>query len=335
MTAPGPPRITIHEVARKAGVSHQTVSRYFRRVDSLKPTTRAKVEAIVVALNYRPNPVARSMRTRRSGRLAIVLPSRPGLLHSQFLGGASTIAQAEGYQLEIVTLAGDARTRAERVLELASSGGVEGVLSLSPLDLDPSRSPVPIIATGDYDDELRSQGDLADASVVRNIVEHLASLGHRDFLHVAGPQTYTSARNRVRVYETTIEELGLTSHGVAEGDWSGKSGYEAVQGLPAGSKVTAVIAANDLAAMGAIRAALERGWRVPDDVSVFGWDDFDMGRYASPSISTVAVDREAQGHEAIHKLLAAVRGEQPSLPSHGPINRIIIRESVGPAPRRD
>ncbi|GAA3152539.1 LacI family transcriptional regulator [Kribbella aluminosa] len=334
MTDVGAPRITIHEVARRAGVSHQTVSRYFRRIESLKPATRQKIEAVVSELNYRPNPVARSMRTKRSGRLATILPSTPSLLHSQLLGGAAAIAQAEGYLLEVVTIVGDARTRADRVLELAANGGFEGILSLSPLALDLERSPVPIVATGDYDDQFRSQGELADASVVRNIIEHLVSLGHRDFLHIAGPQTFTSARNRKLVYETTIEELGLRSYGVADGDWSGQSGYDAVQGLPATCGVTAVIAASDQAAMGAIRAALERGWRVPDDISVFGWDDYDMGRYATPALSTVAVDRDAQGREAILKLIATVRGEEPPEPSHDPINRIIIRESVAPAPRR-
>ncbi|MEQ7129388.1 LacI family DNA-binding transcriptional regulator [Actinopolymorpha sp. B11F2] len=328
----GDQRITIHEVARRAGVSHQTVSRYFTRIEGLKPATRQKIEAVVSELNYRPNLVARSMRAKRTGRLAAILPSTPNLTHSNLLGTLSALAQAEGYRLEVVTIVGDARIRADRVLELATSGGFEGILSLSPLPLDPARSPIPIVTTADYDEQMHCQGELADASVVRDIMKHLVSLGHQVFFHIAGPQTYASARSRKLVYETTVKELGLRSHGVADGDWTGRSGYDAIQELPAASGVTAVLAANDYAAMGAIRAALERGWRVPDDISVFGWDDFDMGRYSTPSLSTVAVDREALGREAIQKLIAAVRHDEPPETTHGPINRIIIRESVGPAP---
>ncbi|NIK58353.1 LacI family DNA-binding transcriptional regulator [Kribbella shirazensis] len=318
-------------MARRAGVSHQTVSRYFTRIEGLKPATRQKIEAVVSELNYRPNLVARSMRAKRTGRLAMVLPSMPNQMQSGLLAMLATIVEAEGYRLEVVTIVGDAPTRADRVLELATSGGFEGILSLSPLPLDPARSPVPVVTTADYDDRMQSQGDLADASVVREIIEHLAALGHQDFFHIAGPQTHTAAQNRRVVYERTIEELGLRSHGVADGDWTGRSGYDALQALPAATAVTAVVAVNDRAALGAIRAAFERGWRVPDDISVFGWDDFDMGRYSTPTISTVAVDREGRARVAIQRLIAAVRGEEPPEIHHGPTNRIIIRESVGPA----
>ncbi|MCG5221032.1 LacI family DNA-binding transcriptional regulator [Streptosporangium sp. KLBMP 9127] len=326
------PRITIHEVARRAGVSHQTVSRYFRHNEGLKPETRKKIDLVVQELNYRPNLVARSMRTRRTNRLAITLPVSSYLWPVRLLRAASAVAHAEGFQLEVVSVEGDPRARVERILELAGSGQVEGILSLTPLEFDHAASPVPVVVTGGYDDKLRGVSELADASPIQEIIEYLASLGHRVFFHIAGAQSWTSARNRKLVYEQTIERLGLTSYGVALGDWSPQSGHDAVRGLPDGCGVTAIVAVNDHVAMGAVRGAFSRGWRVPGDVSVFGWDDEELGRFATPSLSTVAVDREVQGREAMARLIAEVRGEPEPPPSARSINRVIVRETAGPPP---
>ncbi|MFD6445886.1 substrate-binding domain-containing protein, partial [Promicromonospora sp. NPDC060204] len=166
------------------------------------------------------------------------------------------------------------------------------------------------------------------------IIEHLAGLGHRHFLHVAGPDAWSSARARRQVYLEVIERLGLTSHGVVDGDWSAECGYEAVRCLAETSPVTAVIAANDPMATGAVRAALDRGWGVPERLSVVGWDDLELGRFATPSLSTVAVDREGQGEVAMRRLIALVRDEPAPESARAPVNRLVLRESTGPAPVR-
>jgi LacI family repressor for deo operon, udp, cdd, tsx, nupC, and nupG len=325
---------TIHQVASLAGVSHTTVSRYLQDKDSLKAKTRIKVEYAVKALDYRPNLVARSMRTRHTNRLAIVLASGahfPGRL----LAAASRTAHDAGYQVEIVSVEGGARERSERIDELARSGQVEGILALSPISLKgKNTNRVPIVENGTYDDKLHSLAELADASELREIIEYLVSLGHRTFLHVAGAQNFASARNRKSVYLETIERLGLHSAGAVDGDWSAQSGFDAITTLPPDSGVTAVVAANDVVAMGVIRGALSRGWSVPGDLSVFGWDDEEIGRFATPSLSTVAVDREAQGRAAIHQLLAEIRGESILPPMPQTINHLIYRESTAPPPRR-
>jgi DNA-binding LacI/PurR family transcriptional regulator len=324
---------TIHQVASLAGVSHTTVSRYLQDKDSLKPKTRIKVEYAVKTLDYRPNLVARSMRTRHTNRLAIVLASGehfPGRL----LAAASRTAHDAGYQVEIVSVEGGARERSERIDELARSGQVEGILALSPISLKGKNAyRVPIVENGTYDDKLHGLAQLADASEIREIIEHLVSLGHRRFLHVAGAQNFASARNRKSVYLETIERLGLESVGAVDGDWSAQSGFDAITALPADCGVTAVVAANDVVAMGVIRGALSRGWKVPDDLSVFGWDDEEIGRFATPSLSTVAVDREAQGRAAIHQLVAEIRGEPAPRPMPRTINHLVYRESTAPPPR--
>lgn len=327
-------RATLVEVARIAGVSHQTVSRYFRDIDGLKPDTRARIAGAVEALNYRPNLVARSMRTRRTGRLAIVIPAvtyNP----ARMLTGASAAAHDAGFVVEVLSVDGGAASRTERMVELADSGQVEGILSLAPiLPRDERRLPegAAIVISPDFDDEMRGVGELADGSPVAELVEHLAALGHRRFLHIAGSSSFASARGRTQSYLEAIDRLGLASAGVIDGDWSAESGLRAVRGLTEGPhRPTAIIAANDIVAAGAIRAARERGWRVPDDVSVTGWDDNPVGRYLSPALTTVDVDLERLGRHAMLRLIAAVRGHEHP-PAEGGLHRVIWRESTGAAP---
>lgn len=323
---------TIHEVARLAGVSHTTVSRYLQDKDSLKPKTRIKVEFAVKTLDYRPNLVARSMRTRRTNRLAIVLASG-NYFPGRQLSAASETAHRAGYQVEVVSVEGGPRARAERIEDLVRSGQVEGILAISSIGGKGRRSgSVPIVEIDSYDEQLHVLGELADASAVREIIEYLSSLGHRTFLHVAGDQTFTSARNRKSVYLETIEHLGLRSVGAVDGDWSGQSGFDAITSLPDDCGVTAVVAANDLIAMGVIRGALSRGWSVPRDLSVFGWNDDELGRFTTPSLSTVAVDFEAQGLDAMYRLLAEIRGEPVPEPSNRTVNHVVYRESTAPPP---
>jgi DNA-binding LacI/PurR family transcriptional regulator len=119
---------------------------------------------------------------------------------------------------------------------------------------------------------------------------------------------------------------------VIDCDWSGQSGYEAVMSLAQDTEITAVVAANDLMAMGAVRASLSRGWKVPDDLSVFGWDDEELGRFGTPSLSTVAIDRERQGREAMQRLIAIIRGTDPPPIDTRSLHTVIARESTGPAP---
>ena len=329
-----PRRPTIHEVAGRAGVSHQTVSRYLRNNGGLKPATVAKVQTAIDELNYRPNLLARSMRTRRTGRVAILLPSATRLLPLQLLGAVSATAHQAGYTVDLVGLEGGAVERATRAQELADSGEFEGILALAALGGSPtSWSVVPVVVIADYDDELHGLGALADGAACGEVVRYLSDLGHRSFLHLAGKQDFASARNRRQTFVDTIERLGLRGK-VIDCDWSGQSGYEAVMSLAPDTDVTAVVAANDRMAMGAVRASLSRGWRVPEDVSVFGWDDEELARFGTPSLSTVAIDRERQGQEAMQRLIALMRGTHPPVIETTSLHTVIPRESTGPARAR-
>jgi LacI family transcriptional regulator len=326
-------RPTITDVARLAGVSPQTVSRFLRFTGGLKPATLERVENAIRELDYRPNLVARSMRTRKTGRLAILMPAM-AFNPARMLAGAGATADAAGYFVDVVSAGGGVRARSERLLELADSGQFEGILSLAPVlpsVQDQLHDRTTVVISADFDDEMRGIGALADATPVVHMIEHLASLGHSRFLHVAGDAQFASARARKRSYLETVERLGLDSVGVFDGDWSGGSGIEAIRSLPDRVRPTAVIAANDVVAAGVVRGVRERGWDVPGDISVTGWDNNDMGQFMIPSLSTVDVDLERLGAKAMAKLIASLRGTEPETDEES-LFRIIWRESTAEPP---
>lgn len=326
-------RATIYEVAARAGVSHQTVSRYLRNNGGLKPATMTKVQAAIEELNYRPNLIARSMRTRRTGRIAILLPAATTGLPLRLMSAAAARAHAAGYAIDILGLEASGSDRVARAQEFADSGQFEGVLALAALgDLTDFGSTTSVVVVSDYDDELRGLGALADGAACGEVVQALAALGHTHFLHLAGPQDYASARNRRKTFVDTTTQLGLSGE-VVNGDWRGQSGYDRMMDLPVDTPVTAVVAANDIVATGAIRAVLTRGWSVPGDLSVVGWDDRELCRFTTPTLSTVAIDRERQGREAMDRLIALIHGTEPPPPDATSLHTFIRRESIGPAPR--
>ncbi|MEZ0164594.1 LacI family DNA-binding transcriptional regulator [Kineococcus sp. LSe6-4] len=325
-------KATIYEVAALAGVSHQTVSRYLRGNGGLRPDTAERVEAAIGQLNYRPNLIARSMRTRRTGRIALLVPSTTGL-PLRLISAAMSVAHEAGWAVDLIGRENAAGGN-DHWQEVADSGEFEGVLALGSGPHTPrATGTTAVVAVANYDEELHSRGALADGAACGQIVRHLADLGHRHLLHVSGPADYASARNRQQTFLDTTAELGLSGTVVA-GSWKGRSGHDAVMALPRDTPVTAVVAGNDHSALGAMRAAVERGWRIPRDLSVFGWDDHDCGRYSTPSLSTVANDVERQGREGVQRLLALIRGEEPPAPDPRSLHTFLPRESVGPAPLR-
>lgn len=321
---------TMLDVARVAGVSHQTVSRYLRFEGGLKAATSERIAGAIADLDYRPNLIARSMRTRRTGRLAVILPGPNSFSVAPTVSGAVAAAQHAGFTIEALSVGGGAQARAERVRELVASGAVEGVLSLAPLDEDIGALAVPLVVSPDFDDEMRSIGARASGAAVAELVEGLVERGHRRFLHITGDLAFASARARRDVYLDTVARLGVESIGVVEGDWGAESGAAAVRALEPG-KVTAIIASNDIAAGGAVHAARVRGWDVPGTLSVTGWDDHDLGALLSPTLTTVHIDHAQLGHNAMSRLVALVQNvEMPRVST--PDDRVVWRESTGPAP---
>jgi DNA-binding LacI/PurR family transcriptional regulator len=323
---------TSRDVARLAGVSQTTVSYVLTGKGSISPATREHVLKVAESIGYRPNLAARSMRTRRSGRLAVIT-GIPIEQQMRMLTGASEAANDAGYVMETHSVDGTVEERTERVLELAAGGQYEGILTFVPVlptALSDGGSTPPILAATAFDEKMRSTGELADASLLEVFIDALFAAGHRRFVHVAGPEDFASARARRDTYLACVERLGAESLGVLGGEWTAESGRQAVLALPDDAPPVAVIAANDILAVGVLRGAGERGWSAPDDFVVTGWDNPEFGAYTMPSLTTVAVDFQTAGRHAMQLLVAALRGEEP--PRRGSaLQRIVWRESTGEA----
>ena len=331
----GTRQATIYDVAEAAGVSHQTVSRFLRGFEGIRPQTKERVVEALERLNYRPNLSARSLTTGQSHRLGALTHEIAQVGPSKILQGASAAAREAGYLLDVVTLDVSDRGSIDEALELVMQHDLAGVLALASTDemreaFESTDFRVPAYIGAEQDDALGGHPSQLTAEGFPSLIGHLASLGHRNFIHIAGPFTYSAARNRARAYEASIAQLGLHSDGILYGDWSARSGYEQLMRLLPQLRATAVVAANDQMALGAMLALSDGGIRVPDDVSVTGIDDIPEAAYFCPPLTTLRVDFAAQGRSAVQELLGQINR---TTPVRGPVlaSELIPRRSTSKA----
>jgi DNA-binding LacI/PurR family transcriptional regulator len=332
----GPQRpATIYDVAKRAGVSHQTVSRFLKGDEGLRPANRERVVQALEELRYTPNLSARSLASRRSRRIA-VLAQEIGLVGpGRVLQGANAEARQAGYLLDIITLDVGDPVAIEDAIRQVGSPDVAGILALASTDemvqaLSGTDFRVPTFLDAERDEALENLDPaLSHAGAMELVVGHLADLGHERFFLIGGPQSWVAARNRKRAFENALHARGLTQVGSAHGDWSAASGYAAARTIPLDQGITAVVAVNDQTAIGAVLALTEAGLRVPADVSVTGLDDMAEAAYVSPPLTTVRLDFEEQGREAFRRLLAQLEGT--ALPAVTLPATLVTRASSGVA----
>ena len=327
---------TIYDVAHAAGVSHQTVSRFLTGFQGIRPETREKVVRALDELGYRPNLTARSLKSGRSHRIGALTHEISKVGPSRVAEGASAAAREAGYVLDLVSLDLANPRAIEESLELITQHDLAGVLALSSTDemthaFETTEFRVPAYIDAEVDDAVSPHPSDLTTVGLPALVGHLADLRHTTFVHIAGPVTWSAARNRILAYETAVADRGLGSIGILSGDWSARSAYEAVIALPRLPDATAFVAANDQMALGAMLALKERGCRVPDDADVVGIDDIPESAYFDPPLTTLRIDFEAAGRLSVHKLLARIEGTEVR-PLVVPPPELIIRRSSGPAP---
>ncbi|WP_084773606.1 LacI family DNA-binding transcriptional regulator [Nonomuraea candida] len=327
---------TIYDVARAAGVSHQTVTRYLNGFEGIRPETRARVKDALRALDYRPNLNARSLNSGRSRRIGALIQEIDQYGPSKVLQGATAAAREAGYVLDVVAQDVSRRTSIMAALDLLSEHDLAGILALSSTDemtraFESSRFGVPVVICTEPDDVTSGHPSELTTRGFPGLVRHLADLGHRRFLHIAGPTAWSSARNRARAYEAAVARHGLRSVATLPGDWTARSGFDAVMGVPGELGATAVVAANDQMALGAMLALTRRGLSVPGDVSVTGVDDIPDAAFFSPPLTTLRADFAAQGRAAVAALLAQIDGGESEVDRTWH-SELVVRESTGEAP---
>ncbi|HVK26830.1 MAG TPA: LacI family DNA-binding transcriptional regulator [Nocardioides sp.] len=320
------------DVARLAGVSHQTVSRVVNGQTNLRPETRERVLRAIDQLGYRPNTAARSLVTRRSGTIGVI-GSRSGFW------GPSTVHRAiqaagrdAGYFVSSVNVQMLTRDEFVDAMDHLRDQHVEGIVLIAANDdaVDAARAHagrgVPVVVV--EGDQAKAEWTVGVDQVAGAEVgtRHLIELGHERVLHLSGPASWAEARARLAGYRNAMYDAGLPPLLQVEGDWSARSGFEAGSRIAERDDVTAVFCANDQMALGLLRSLSEAGRSVPDDISVVGFDDIPEAAYLIPPLTTVRQDFDAVGRRAIQILRSALA--DGGLADEAPPERLIEPELV-------
>jgi DNA-binding LacI/PurR family transcriptional regulator len=329
------------DVASLAGVSQKTVSRVINGERYVKEEVRLRVLQAAQELGYRRNSAARALNSGRTQRIGLV--SLGSTLHgpASMLFELERAARSIGYSLSVVTtFEGDPAGVAGAIDSLLSEG-VDGIVLSEPIDEGENVGldiDLPVLSLGRFPGLTGPRivitgSDGPEAG--RIATEHLLSLGHRTVWHVAGPQRWWSARDRLDGWRGALHRARAVVPPWIEGDWSPASGYAAGSRLARNPDVTAVFVANDDMAIGVMRALVEAGRPVPDDVSVVGLDDIPSAAYHSPPLTTVRQDFGAlarQGLERLVRQIEAPTKETPRVPQ--PPICLVVRQSTSTRPER-
>jgi DNA-binding LacI/PurR family transcriptional regulator len=323
-------RVSMRHVASRAGVSGQTVSRVVNGSPRVDPGTRARVEAAMAELGYRPHRAARALRTGRTHTIGLVVSTLASVGNSRMLQAVADAASARGYALTVVT-ASDAVALASGFEQLRDQG-VDGAIVLNEATAAAHRAPAPpgltLVVVDSPPDERFSVVQSDHEAGARLATEHLIERGHATVWHLAGPEDSFAASERERGWRSELEGAGLVAPPVVRGDWTAASGFAVGSALADRPDVTAVFVANDQMALGMLRALATAGRAVPGEVSVVGFDDIaDAGDY-QPPLTTVRQDFDDLGERAVRALIAAIDGG--SAKTELVPTRLIVRESTAP-----
>ena len=329
------PRPVMADVARRAGVSHQTVSRVLNGHPNVSPETRADVLAAIRELGYRPNVAARTLVTGKTNVLGVISFDTTLYGPASMLYGIERAAHP-GYFVAIASLSAFDRQSLTEAADRLLDQAVAGIIVIAPHTdaveaLAGLAANVPLVAVGCGTDVALPSVRIDNVAGAAMATRHLLDLGHRTVHHVGGPDSWVDARDRVDGWRQTLRAADAREPEMLRGDWSARSGYEIGRQLAALPEVTAVFCANDPMALGFIRAAAERGRRLPRDISVVGFDDVPEAAYFWPPLTTVRQDFGALGTEALHLLMdqIAAGGEARPLPPIEP--DFIVRSSTAPS----
>ena len=332
--------VTMQDVANQAGVSRQTVSVVINRKPGITPETRERVWAAVDELGYRVDAVARSLRTGRTHTIALIVSDTSAPFIGKLAVAAEDYGHASGYSLVVYNTHDDPEREAA-YFAAAAEGRVDGVLFISATDQNPGvgtlrEAGVPAVAIDripvPYDGPSVT---LDNVQAGRLAAEHLLRLGHTHVVHISGPVSMCMSRDRLHGFQHVLEQQSLGS-GLCvalAGGWHYQDGYDAMKGLLArGLRHTALFAAADALAIGAMRAIREAGLRIPDDFSVVGVDDIDVAAFQNPPLTTIRQSIAELAELGLQLLLDILEDNELSQEQVVMEPVLIERESTAPPP---
>ncbi|MFJ9584003.1 LacI family DNA-binding transcriptional regulator [Streptomyces acidicola] len=332
---------SIKDVAAEAGVSVATVSRVLNDHPSVSPEARTRVLAAVEALGYRPNAVARSLRTDQTHTLGLVISDVMNPYFTELARAVEEEARALGYSV-IFGNADERRDLQDHHVRTLLDRRIDGLLVSptdggSPLMLDAVRSGTPMVFVDRWIAGLDVPVVRADGrQAVRDLVAHLHGLGHRRLAIIAGPAATTTGQERVEAFREALRayDLELPDDHIGQGDFQAESGRRATErflDLPEPPEV--VFAADNLMALGVLDAVRARGLRIPEDIGLAAFDDIPWFVHTDPPITAVAQPTRELGRAAVRALVDRIEGRTPksvTLPA-----RLVVRRSCGEtAPER-
>jgi DNA-binding LacI/PurR family transcriptional regulator len=332
-------RTRIRDVAEHAGVSLQTVSNVVNGSGRVGDETRARVLSSIEALGYRPNAVARSLRGGRVGIIALAIPDLVNPYYSEI--GDAVVAEAAAHAYTVLL----DNTRFERTSESLVAGGlrlhaIDGVIlephSLGLADLDQRRVAIPIVLLGEnLWDAPHDRVAVDNVAAARMATQHLITLGRRHIavIGIDRQKAAGAAVLRRQGFLDAMEEAGCAVEPrllASGGNWHRADGAHAMRSLMAlDHPPDAVFCFNDLLALGAMSATQAAGWHIPDDLAVVGYDGIEEGRFATPSLTTVAADKVAIGRLAVSVLLDRISGRRTGPPEWiKPSFDLLVRNST-------
>jgi LacI family transcriptional regulator len=333
---------TINDVSRRAGVSRSTVSRLIAGTGYVSDAARQAVERAIEELGYRPNTLARGLRSNRSNIIGAVVVDVASPFYAQMVGGMQKGARSGGRSVLVASGYADRDEEAHAVIELIDRACDGLILYLeNPMRDDVVRligkSKTPIVTIGgDESPVATAKIRIDNFGGARAAMRLLLESGHRRIAYLSGGLKYRDTHERLRGIAAALGErgLGLDDITVVHGDFAESFGFEATATLLAGRKIyTAIMAGDDDVAAGALAALKAAGKRVPDDISLVGFDDNFHARHLTPGLTTVRQPVDEVGFDAAVRLNEILEGKDVGAREINWDTELVVRQSVGRAPR--
>ncbi|TLS38688.1 LacI family DNA-binding transcriptional regulator [Pseudalkalibacillus caeni] len=328
--------VKMSDVAKLANVSTATVSRVLRSPETVKENTRQKVLSVIEELNYQPNILARHFRRSETNTILVIVPNIMNTVFAEIVGGIEQAAAANGYKVLLRNTNLDVRNEYEAIDHLKQRQ-VDGMILLSErLEkktlLEISKQ-YPVVLASAYIEGLKVPTvSIDNISSSREATEHLIRLGHKRIANICGPLFSSISRDRLKGFKQAVyqNDLEVDSVLIQEGEFTFDSGYnQMLKFLALEVPPTAVFAANDEMAMGAIKAAKENGLKVPEDMAVVGFDNIKFSSMFEPALTTIAQPKYEMGKKAMELLLEQMQGVVHTKIQHVLDTNLVIRDSCG------
>lgn len=330
-------RPVMMDVARLAGVSHQTVSRVLNGHPTVRRDTRERVLEAMRQLDYHRNSAARALVTNRSDTLGLITFDTTLFGPSSMVYSIERAARDAGYFVSIASVRSLDDRAVTDALDRLLAQPVDGIVTVLPMDsaLAPlARVPqqIPLVGLGVGDANGVPMVSVDNAAGATLATQHLLELGHETVHHISGPADWPESRQRLAGWRSALREVGAVEPPVLIGDWSPRSGYEAARLLAPDPRVTAIACGNDQMAVGVLYALHEAGRSVPEQVSLVGFDDVPEAPFFRPPLTTVRQDFAALGTASLELLLEQIATGVRTQKHRWLPPELVVRASSGPPP---